>query len=239
MSAEATERCSMCHKRMRRCVCIYLCQPPFDHSLKLILVQSFSEREHIKNSGILLAGSLVNVQLIQVKIPSHHQPLSSDQQSLVHQLEPLERSPYILLYPSSSSSNASIGFAQTDHNWHRLERHPQIPLVILDLTWKQSKRLLLSVPHLRQAPRLELNENVLHMLETQKLKIYENLRTVRTQHQKRCSTLEAGLAALIQYDYMTGQVKTLSEGLSRYTPIWNHYRNWVQDLSRDFKRRSQ
>jgi DTW domain-containing protein YfiP len=242
------QRCQRCQRRVRRCICAYLCDPPLSHHLHLVLIQSVTERDHVKNSGALLAGSLVNAEIIEVKFPSHHQRLNSDF-TLDQQLKHLTCSPYTLLYPPEQSNRESKEETQ-DQSVRHLKSHVErstssgdqhqgeVPqkLVILDLTWKQSTRLLLSMPDLASASRFSLTDRTLTLLKKHQLKLYGQLRTVNTQQHERCSTFEAGLAALIQYDYQTGQVGTLTEGLKRYDLIWSHYRKWIQTLSRQFKR---
>ena len=237
-------RCRRCQRLSRRCVCAYLCDPPLHHEVKLIVVQSTAERDHVKNTGALLAGSLANAELLVVNLPSHHQAQPS-MASLEQQLSSLCAKPYTLLYPTHLKDQAPLTEALRPYDHlcdHAAAPHlaPLIsrrqPLVLLDLTWKQSRRLLLSVPHLQIAPRLTLNDEVLEMLRTHHLKCYEELRTTQTQQQTRCSTLEAGLAALIQHDYQSGEVATLYDGVSRYDPIWTRYQRWVQQLRRQFQR---
>ena len=242
------QRCQRCQRRLRRCVCAYLCDPPLIHHLHLVLIQSVAERDHVKNSGALLAGSLVNAEIIEVKFPSHHQRLNSGF-TLGQQLKRLTCSPYTLLYPPKQSHREpreetqdqllrylSSHVERSNSSCHRYQRESPPRLVILDLTWKQSTRLLLSVPALASAPRFSLTDQTLTLLKDHQLKLYGQLRTVNTQQHERCSTFEAGLAALIQYDYQTGQVGTLTEGLKRYDLVWSHYRKWIQTLSIQFKR---
>ena len=240
------QRCQRCQRKLRRCICAYLCSPPIQHNLRLIVVQSTTERDHIKNTGTLLAGSLVNADILEVRLPSHHQEVTSETSSLEYQLRSLQSMQYTLLYPPRNPERNSQKYEiQSGNGSHpidhtRLDQYPKgqslQTLVILDLTWRQSTRVLLSVPHLYLAPRLSLSDEILDVLYVHQLKLYEKMRTVNIQRQTRCSTLEAGLAALLHYDYQMGQVSTLTEGLKRYESIWQNYKRWIDRLEVEFHR---
>ncbi len=173
--------CSRCLRPLKTCICALAAD--IDNPVELVIVQHPDEVNNAKNSARLLALStkynqllvgetFIQAQLQEVCYGGNKQP--------------------ILLYPKTAEENALgltsppplpdlTGFAAS-----------QLRLVVLDGTWRKSRKQLYLNPLLQQLPRLELRHPP------------ASLYRIRKAHSDfQLSTLEASCYALQQLDATT------------------------------------
>lgn len=168
-------RCLRCERPLSTCLCATLPAPPLAHRTELLILQHPAEAGHAKNTALLLALGLQRVQLLRGEVFD----------------AALAGPGTALLYPGDGATAAA---APAD-----VRR-----LVLLDGSWRQSRRLLAANPWLAGLPRLALP-------------MQPGRYAIRRAHRPgQLSTLEAGLQAL-----------TLLEG-EPFTPLWAAFDAFVQ-----------
>ncbi len=150
-----------------------------------------------KGSARLLHLSLARSQLVEGEVFA-----SADLQAL---LTDQQKQP-VLLYPDTPQ-DAALGVAQPPAlRPDALRDPPQLRLVVLDGTWRKSRKMLYLNPLLQQLPRLALRG------------IPASRYTVRKAHlPNQLSTLEATCAALAQ----------LEGHAARYAPLLSAFDGFV------------
>jgi len=159
----------------------------------VLILQHPLEVGHAKNSAGLLHWSLPQSRLLVGEVFDEH--------SLRVALS--EPKYTVLLYPASDypdhAAPAALDAAQ-------LADPSQVRLVVLDATWRKSRKMLHLSPLLQGLPRLSLDESV------------ESHYSIRKAHKPgQCSTLEATCAALAQ----------LQGDAVRYAPLLQAFQGFV------------
>jgi DTW domain-containing protein len=196
--------CSRCLRPQRTCICRW--STPIAHEVEVLILQHPLEAEHAKGSARLLHLSLPNSRLLVGEVFDEQ-----ELQTLLH--APFgpgsQRKHAILLYPDTPDG---AGMAQPAAPVEVVRAEPGIlRLVVLDGTWRKSRKMLYANPLLQSLPRLTLRDTP----ASQYL-----IRKAHGAHQ--LSTLEATCYALMQ----------LERDSARYAPLLNAFNDFVaQQLS--------
>lgn len=171
------QRCPTCLRPHSACICAWV--TPLAHQVEVLILQHPLEVEHAKGSARLLHLSLPHSRMVTGEVFSEaalHDLLTAPWQDT-----PAPRQP-VLLYPETSDNPSSAR-----------ELEPLLPtqirLVVLDGTWRKSRKMLHQNPLLQQLPRLAL-----HDLPAS----HYHVRQAHRPDQR--STLEATCAALAQLE---------------------------------------
>jgi tRNA-uridine aminocarboxypropyltransferase len=195
--------CSRCLRPQQTCICRW--GTPIAHAIEVLILQHPLEAKHAKGSARLLHLSLPNSHLLVGEV-------FNDQQleTLLHApLTPgAQRRRAILLYPNTPD-DADIAQAIPVDAAHT---EPEgLRLVVLDGTWRKSRKMLYVNPLLQTLPRLALRDAP----ASQYL-----IRKAYGAHQ--LSTLEATCYALMQ----------LEQDTAKYAPLLDAFNGFVtQQLS--------
>lgn len=190
--------CNQCERPLRNCLCSMV--RPVDNQIETLILRDKTEATNAKNTAGLLHLSLKNSRLF------HCDADKAIPQSVLIELLYGDHKLPLLLYPPTPDLN-SLG----------LEQPPapppsgQIPaselrLVIIDATWRKSRKMLYLNPHLQRLARVTLE------------KIPTSLYFIRKADAKnQLSTLEASCYALQQ----------LEQGQVSYTPLLTAMQEFV------------
>lgn len=173
--------CPRCERPLSTCLCATLPAPPLAHRTPLLILQHPAEAGHAKNTTALLTLGLQSARLLRGEVFDANvaQPAAT------------------LLYPGEGEAPAPQHVSQ-------LSQLSQ--LILLDGSWRQSRRLLAANPWLAALPRLALREQA-------------GRYALRRAHRPgQLSTLEAGLHALA----------LLEGGTERFEPLWAAFDAFVQ-----------
>lgn len=188
----------------RTCICRWC--TPTAHAVEVLILQHPLEVDHAKGSARLLHLSLPGSRLVVGEV-FDEQVL----QALLHSpfTPGAPRRHAILLYPDTPEGAGMAQPAiQADVPWTEPEK---LRLVVLDGTWRKSRKMLYANPVLQSLPRLALSDAP----ASQYL-----IRRAHGAHQ--LSTLEATCHALMQ----------LERDSDRYVPLLNAFNGFVaQQLS--------
>jgi DTW domain-containing protein YfiP len=170
--------CATCLRAQSACICRWIV--PLASSVELLVLQHPLEVRNAKNSARLLhlclAGSRLEVG-------------EAFEASLLDALLfEGERTP-VLLYPDTPG-DASLGIAPPPSFDEGMLQHPErLRLVVLDATWRKSRKMLYLNPALQRLPRLALRE------------VPPSAYRIRKAHAPhQLSTLEAAAHALAQLE---------------------------------------
>lgn len=175
--------CAVCLRPQSACICRWV--TPVLHDTELLILQHPLEVDHAKNSARLLHLSLLNSRMLVGEV--------FDEMSLLAALP--ETRYAVLLYPPT----AYVGHqAPEPLDTVRLQNLAQLCLVVLDATWRKSRKMLHQSSLLQSLPRLSLTEPpASHYL-------------IRKAHKPgQLSTLEATCAALAQLEGDTQKFQPL------------------------------
>ena len=180
--------CPRCERALVSCLCGLLPRVPLVNDVELLVLQHPNEAREAKGTAPLLRLGLASCE---VRVGERFEP-------------PMPRPGRQdwLLYPADSGTapvSAPTGSPSA------------LRLIILDATWRKSRRMLAENAWLQALPRLAL--------ETAAASQYAALRRARRAGQ--LATLEAALLALEQLE--------TSEGLhtERYAPLWQAFGRFV------------
>jgi DTW domain-containing protein YfiP len=171
LSAVRRPRCAACLRPQSACICAWL--TPTAHEAQVLILQHPLEVDHAKNSARLLHLSLPRSRMLTGEV--------FDEGSLQDALK--EPKYNVLLYPQTPEDEApALDTAQ-------LKDPSRVRLVVLDGTWRKSRKMLHLSPLLRQLPRLSLDD------------VPASNYLIRKAHKPgQLSTLEATCAALAQLE---------------------------------------
>jgi DTW domain-containing protein len=148
--------CPRCERPLSTCLCATLPAPPLAHRTALLILQHPAEAGHAKNTAALLTLGLQRARLLRSEVFDAR----------------LAGPGTALLYPGEALKAAPADLSQLNQ------------LILLDGSWRQSRRLLAANPWLAQLPRVSLPQQ-------------ESRYAIRRAHRPgQLSTLEAGLHAL-------------------------------------------
>ncbi len=196
--------CSHCLRPEQTCICRWIA--PTAHAVDVLILQHPAETRHAKGSARLLHLSLPNSRLVIGEV--------FDEQALQALLYgPAEaRKQPVLLYPDTPDDANLMQPANTfdmsrTRDMARLDLQP-LRLVVLDGTWRKSRKMLYANTLLQSLPRLALRDApASHYL----------IRKARGAHQ--LSTLEATCYALMQ----------LEDDDVKYAPLLLAFKNFVAE----------
>jgi DTW domain-containing protein YfiP len=164
-------RCAACLRPQSACICEWI--TPTAHEADVLILQHPLEVDHAKNSARLLHLSLPRSRMLTGE--------TFDGDNLHDVLK--EPRYTVLLYPQTPEDEApALDAAQ-------LKDPSRVRLVVLDGTWRKSRKMLHLSPLLRQLPRLSLED------------VPASSYLIRKAHKPgQLSTLEATCAALAQLE---------------------------------------
>jgi DTW domain-containing protein YfiP len=169
-------RCPRCERPLATCLCATLPAPPLAHRTGLLILQHPAEAGHAKSTAAFLTLGLQSARLLRGEVFD----------------ATLAAPGTALLYPGDGD-----GLAAAPAGVGRL--------ILLDGSWRQSRRLLAANPWLAALPRLSLPEQ-------------PGRYAIRRAHRPgQLSTLEAGLHALA----------LLEGGPERFAPLWSAFDAFV------------
>jgi DTW domain-containing protein YfiP len=183
----------------RTCICHWCASTA--HAVEVLILQHPMEVGHAKGSARLLHLSLPNSRLLVGEVFDEQ-----DLEALLHSPFTLgtDRRHAILLYPGTPEG---AGMARPATPAHLPSTEPEkLRLVVLDGTWRKSRKMLYANPLLQSLPRLALSDPP----ASQYL-----IRKAHGAHQ--LSTLEATCYALMQ----------LERDAARYAPLLNAFNGFV------------
>lgn len=170
--------CPKCTRALRNCICQLAY--PIANLVEVLVLQHLDETHNAKNTAGLLLLSLKNSQL---QIGETFNPEELQRWLFEGDKQPL------LLYPDTLDCKA-LGLAEPDPN-EAIKTCPpeQLRLVILDGTWRKSRKMLYLNRSLQSLPRFTLN------------KPPASIYRIRKAHsENQLSTLEASCYALQQLE---------------------------------------
>ena len=148
--------------------------------VEVLILQHPLEVQHAKNTGRLLHLSLPNSQL---------------RVGEVFDGPALNVTTTVLLYPPDTAQISSVLALRLELRGQKIAH---LRLVVLDATWRKSRKMLHVNPWLQQLPRFELDA------------IHASRYTIRKAHRPgQLSTLEATCLALMQLEQDPGLLKPL------------------------------
>lgn len=168
--------CGTCLRPLSACICRWI--TPVPHETEVLILQHPLEVDNPKGSARLLHLSLPSSRLLTGEVFDGHewQPPGNARHNL-------------LLYPDLPSDRGA-GLPPPPLSAHAMLQNPsQLRLIVLDGTWRKSRKLLHLNPSLQQFPRLSL-----HDLPASTYRIR------RAHRADQLSTLEAVCVALAQLE---------------------------------------
>ena len=182
--------CRHCLRPQATCICRFVTSTAT--ACEVLILQHPLEAHHAKNSARLLHLSLPGSRLVvgEVFDDAALQALMPDDKTTV------------LLYPPTAfeghAAPAPLDAAQ-------LADPSQVRLVVLDATWRKSRKMLHQSPALQRLPRLALDE------------VPDSRYAIRKAHAPgQLSTLEATCAALAQLEGNTARWQPLLEAFDGF-----------------------
>lgn len=179
------QRCETCLRPQSACLCRWV--TPVPHAVDVLILQHPLEADNPKGTARLLHLSLPHSRLRigELLEPVDWQPADSARHTL-------------LLYPDLPSDRAAGLPAPPAADPGLLQNPTQLRLIVLDGTWRKTRRMLHLNPALQQLPRLSLQ----HLPAS-------NYHIRRARRPDQLSTLEAVCAALAQLEGDSGQFQPL------------------------------
>lgn len=176
--------CPTCLRAKTGCICHLITK--VDTDIEVLILQHPLEVTETKGTARLLHLCLPNSQLLMGEVFDETQLLSSKKS--------------ILLYPITPEDH-SLGIAPPPElNTTDLTSLNNIRLIIIDGTWRKSRKILCKNPYLQTLPRLKLADLPAGQY---------TIRKARKPHQ--LSTLEASCAALAQLEANTHKFEPMTQ----------------------------
>ena len=172
--------CATCLRPQSACICQWI--TPVAHAVEVLILQHPLEVSNAKGSARLLHLSLPRSRLVTGEVFDLPALLAAPPES-----GPPKQS--ILLYPDTPQDQAPDLSQPPRLAPERLHDPARLRLIVLDGTWRKSRKMLYRNPALQQLPRLSLQDMpASHYL-------------IRKAHRPdQLSTLEATCAALMQLE---------------------------------------
>jgi DTW domain-containing protein YfiP len=189
MSAILIKRptCTLCLRPQSTCICQWI--TPTAHQVEVVVLQHPQELAHAKGSARLLHLSLPHSALACGEVFAEETLQDLISSPLLPQATAHTPKYTILLYPDSPRNQALGLPAPPALVPGRLREPCQLRLIVLDASWRKSRKMLYLNPLLHQLPRLALQD----MPASRYL--------IRKAHKPdQLSTLEATCAALAQLE---------------------------------------
>jgi DTW domain-containing protein YfiP len=166
--------CDVCLRPQSACICRWI--TPVAHQTEVLILQHPLEVDHAKNSARLLHLSLPESRIVTGE--------AFDERHLGPGLDTGKYT--VLLYPRSARA---LHEPATSLDIERLKEPARLRLVVLDATWRKSRKMLHLSPILQGMPRLSLDDAPASSY------------SIRKAHQPgQLSTLEATCFALMRLE---------------------------------------
>ncbi len=179
--------CSRCQRAQTACICHWI--RPTSAASEVLILQHPMEVHHAKGSARLLCLSLSNSR---IEVGESFAPLRLQELLtapwLANTTAQAQKLP-ILLYPELPHDAAQTTGARTNFTPQYIADPAKLRLVVIDGSWRKSRKMLYLNPLLQQLPRLQLNE-----IPASKYHIR------KAQRVDQLSTFEATCAALMQLE---------------------------------------
>lgn len=182
------DRCVQCERPQSTCICRWI--TPTENRVEVLLLQHPLEAHNAKGSARLLQLSLLRSRMATAEIFAD----ATLQALLFEPFEPDGTSPHggtqaILLYPSTpEDEDLSASLRPTLTAAMRVDL-TRLRLIVIDGTWRKSRKMLHLSPLLQRLPRLSLNDVPASRYQIRKAHGADQL-----------STLEATCLALMQLE---------------------------------------
>lgn len=203
--------CGCCHRPQSTCICPWVVS--VTHAVEVLVLQHPLEVNQAKGSARLLHLSLPNSRMVtgEAFAPQELQAL------LTAPFQPgagaSQPKPAVLLYPQTPHDHA-LGIAAPPALEPAVLCDPaQLRLVVLDGTWRKSRKMLYLNPLLQQLPRLSLCDLPA-----------SNYRIRKAHRPDQLSTLEATCAALAQLGCDAGPLEPLLAAFNGFVAQQMGYR---------------
>ncbi len=183
--------CAVCHRPQRACFCQWV--TPIAHETEVLILQHPLEVDHAKNTA----------RLLHLSLP--HSRLLVGETFDVSTLEAALQGPKytVLLYPHTTPLTGQRVAGGLDNA--RLQAPQQLRLVVLDATWRKSRKMLHVNPLLQALPRWSLDN------------VPDSLYAIRKAHKPgQLSTLEATCVALMQLEAQPDTVQPLLDAFKGF-----------------------
>ena len=139
--------CASCLRPQSACICQWVKQT--EHAVEVLILQHPLEVHEAKGSARLLHLSLQHSQLVVGE---------EFESTLLQDLLTKQGKFPVLLYPDSPE-DAGLGLLKPANIASEMLQHPErLRLVVLDGTWRKSRKMLYLNPLLQQLPRLPLHD---------------------------------------------------------------------------------
>lgn len=207
MTTSALRRrgCSQCVRPAATCICHWIA--PTEHDVEVVVLQHPMEERNAKGSARLLHLSLPASRLVIGETFAETQLRSLLFDPFTVNSESCGRvRNAVLLYPVSDEDVPPEASSPPTLTSGDLVDPNRVRLIVLDGTWRKSRKMLHLNPLLRQLPRLSLQDTGPSRYVIRK-----------AQHAHQLSTLEATCRALIQ----------LERNRDRYQPLLNAFDGFV------------
>ena len=203
--------CPTCLKPQATCLCRWI--TPLIPAMEVVILQHPLEVHHAKGSARLLHLSMAGSRMVTGEVFAE-----SALQALINGENETERKRAVLLYPDTAEEK-SLGLATPPaFNAEWLMRPAELRLIILDGTWRKSRKMLYQNPLLQQLPRLALRDTA------------PSRYLIRKAHApNQLSTLEATCLGLMQADPVP----------EKYTALLSAFEGFVgQQIATETSRKS-
>ncbi|MFJ7566257.1 tRNA-uridine aminocarboxypropyltransferase [Herminiimonas sp. NPDC097707] len=187
--------CARCLRPQRTCICQWV--TPLEHDVEVLFLQHPLEVHNAKNSARLLHMSLPHSRLVVGETFSAHelQALLYAPFDSANEMHASDKTAYpILLYPENSEEQGLIALPPVA----QIPSEMRIRLIVLDGTWRKSRKMLYLNPLLQQLPRLTLRDPP-----------SSHYRIRKAHKADQLSSFEATCYALMQ----------LEENIEKYKPL--------------------
>ena len=181
--------CPRCTRPQITCICRWITPTP--HQVEVLLLQHPLEVNHAKGSARLLHLSL-SVSGSRLVVGEQFDPATLQALLFAPLLPHSEPRTPVLLYPETPDYPATTLAAE------RLTTPETLRLIVLDGTWRKSRKMLHLNPALQQLPRVALSPAAA-----------SRYRIRRAQRPEQLSTLEATVAALSQLERTSARFEPL------------------------------
>ncbi|MBI2748851.1 MAG: DTW domain-containing protein [Burkholderiales bacterium] len=182
--------CPHCQRPQSTCICRFVTPTP--PACEVLILQHPLEEHHAKNSVWLLHLSLPGSRLVVCE---------AFDDAALHALMPEPRYT-VLLYPPTAYQDHE---APASLNAEQLANPSTVRLVVLDATWRKSRKMLHLSPALQRLPRLALDD------------VPQGRYAIRKAHKPgQLSTLEATCAALAQLEGDAARWEPLLDAFDRF-----------------------
>jgi DTW domain-containing protein YfiP len=211
--------CTTCKRPQSTCICQWI--SPTVHQVEVVVLQHPLEVANAKGSARLLHLSLPHSRLVTGEVFSEQALqalLTAPQQPATQAHGPKHP---ILLYPATPQDKA-LGMPVSTTLAPELLCNPsQLRLIVLDGTWRKSRKMLYLNPLLQRLPRLSLSD------------MPASGYLIRKAHgADQLSTLEATCAALMQLEGSIEQFRPLLSAFDGFVAQQSGYQRGPEQSSR-------